>query len=619
MQNIPLNEDKPKDILLNSDAVTALITDYNNWQEPENNRLKSRELTISYIIETILGLLAVLTSWNGMSNVLRFVSIVVEIVLVGLAFYHGIKWREAYKNLENQNPKSLDSMLMEKAKEDIKYTGIARITYKHKGQMQYLVGPDFFLPHCNLNKKLAINEQKSNLIQSLQDNFGIKENSIIKVTPIDEKIHYSIKPIRGSIQMNAFVFYDVFIKEQDKEKLITQSDKRRWSSIDQMKKNTIAMSTNKDVIDLLEDFPNPVESFINMLGNIKIIWNITSKCSYNCAICATHDEKRIELGLNEKYRVLNSICTAKHMIKNLDFAGGDPLMFDDNITVIQSAVEQLDADKVSVTTTGKSLTALSKEAFPRIVRHCEITIDAAHNELQNSDEDMPVRLVTRNEKDYSKTNIESISLISTYADSLIINIPVIDDDLSEQEIETLTQKVLWIKTHTSKIDVDVSLIRLMPVGRLPHNIEKNAYNNYNPISVIKKIQKALGDNGIECRLHCSLRILPAFNTCVHDNHCNMLENKLGIDCAGNVFACAWGGYLNSEDPPTKNPFYLGNLTKVPLIKILTGISRTKPYSDILAEIDTNNHRDYCSVISYYSKKKLFENYDPLAQIELHSD
>jgi len=619
MYNKPLEEYKPKDILLNSDAVTNVVTDYLNWQEPENKRNKYKELTISFAIEIILGLFAIVPSWTAMSIFAKIISAAIVVILLGLVIVYGTKWRETIDSLKGQNKKALDSMLIERAKEDIKYTGIARITYKQKGQIQYLMGEDFFLPHCNLNKKLTINEQKDNLIQSLQSDFGIKENSIVKVIPIDEIIHYSIKPIHGSVQMNAFVFYDVFIKEQDKDKLIAQTDRRRWASIDQMKKNTVAMSTNKDVIDLLEEFPNPTESFVNVLGNIKIIWNITSKCSYNCAICATHDEARPELELKDKYIVLNSICTAKHMIRNLDFAGGDPLMFDDSTTVIQSAVEQLGADKVSVTTTGKSLAALSKDDFPRIVRHCEITIDAAHNELQSSNEESKPSLVARNEKDYSKTNIDSISLISSYADSLTINVPIIDDDLSDLEINNLLTKIEWIKTHTSGIDVDVSLIRLMPVGRLSQNIDKNDYKNYNPIPVIKKIQALLNDIGVECKLHCSLRILPSFSTCVSDNHCNMLENKLGIDCAGNVFACAWGGYINSEDPPTKNPFYLGNLTKVPLAKILTGGSRTKPYHDIFAEIDNNNHRNYCSVVSYYTKKERFKNYDPLAQEESYSE
>ncbi len=618
MCNSPLNDNKPKDILLSSDAVSSVISDYLEWQEPKSKNDKYKETTISLLAEILLGLFAIVPSWNAMPIASQCISVAIVIILSILVIANGTKWRETHNSLKRQTPKNLNNMLIEKAKEDIKYTGIVRIVYKQKGQLQYLIDENFFLPHCNLDNKHTINQQNENLLQSLQEKFGIKENSIIRVTPVDEKIHYSIKPIHGSIQMNAFVFYDAFIKEQDKEKLISQNDKRRWASIDQMKKNTVAMATNKDVIDLLEDFPNPVESFINVLGNIKIIWNITSKCPYNCDICATHDDSRNELELKDKYIVLNSICTAKHMIKNLDFAGGDPLHFDDSTTVIQSAIEQLGEDKISVTTTGKSLSGLSKDKFPRIVRSCEITIDAAHNELQSAAEPVHSAIISRNENDYSKTNLESISLISSYADSLTINVPIIDDDLTDSEIDTLIEKINWIKKHTTGIDINVSLIRLMPVGKLSKTIEKDDYRKYNPISVIEKIQKGLKSIDIACKLHCSLRILPTFNQNPENCHCNMLENKLGIDCAGNVFACAWGGYLcNNDESPAKNPFYLGNLTKVPLIKILTGCSRTKPYYDILGEIDNKNYRDYCSVVSYYLKKKMFENADPLTHNNLN--
>lgn len=93
-----------------------------------------------------------------------------------------------------------------------------------------------------------------------------------------------------------------------------------------------------------------------------------------------------------------------------------------------------------------------------------------------------------------------------------------------------------------------------------------------------------------------------------------VRKKLGIDCAGNVFACAWGGYLYSKDPPTKNPFYLGNLTRVKLIDILEGDSRTHAYRDIMAEISSKQHRHFCSVVSYYASKELFQNDDYLSKV-----
>ena len=615
MQDKPLKEYNPKEVLLNCDAITNEVTRYLKWQEPALEEKKFKESSISFIVEIVLGLFAIAPSWNAMSSSARTISIIILTILSIIDIFYVKKWIDARNALKGQKELVLENLLLERAKEEIKFTGIARVTYIHNSETFYLINDKNFLPHCDLDNDSPISEQKDNILQSLHSEFDINENCIIEISPIDNKIHYSIKPLHGSVQMNAFVFYNVLIKEQEKERITTtQNDKRKWASIDQMKKNPLAMSTNKDVIDLLEGFHYPNDSFENASGKIKVIWNVTSKCPYNCAICATHDDNREELELKDKYKVLNSLCTAKHLINNLDFAGGDPLWNDENITLIHSAMNQLGNDTVSVTTTGKSLSALSKDSFPEKIGHCEITIDASHYELQSGTESALGNVASRNENEYSKSNIESISLISGYAKSLTINVPLIDDDLSDAEINNLVKKIEWIKTHTMGIDIDVSLIRLMPVGKLSNNIDKDKYSLYNPIPIINKIRTMLKEIDIVCRLHCSLRVLPSFNNDIVDCHCSMLENKLGIDCAGNVFACAWGGYIqNGDDSVTKNPFYLGNLTEVPLMRILDGAYSTKPYSDIICEIDNKNYREYCSVVSYFTHKERFLNFDPLAQ------
>lgn len=607
-----LKEYNPNELLLNKDIIKNVMTEYAAWQEPEINRAKYKELTLTLAADILLNLIALAPSFDVLPNYAKIISV---IILAGLCIYTIIcatKWAEYYNKVKNRNIPNLEEMMIARAKESMKYTAISRVTYKEKGQMLYLVGNDYFLPHCNMDKNLAIDAQEKIIIQNLQKDFNIKEADVIEVIPVDGDVYYSIKPIHGSIKMNAFVFYDITIKEHAKDKLIQQNNNRRWISIDKMKKTTDAMSTNKDVIELLEDFPAPKESFVNLLGDLKIIWNITSKCPYNCNICATFDAKRTELNANDKLKVLNSVCSAKHMIKNLDFAGGDPLHFDESTTIIQSAIEQLGKDKVSITTTGQGISTISDDEFLGTVKHCEVTIDASHENLKthplpNTDS------ISRNEKDYSSNNIENIYLISNHADYLTINIPIINDDLSDVEIDNLVSKISWIKAHTSGIEIDASLIRLMPVGKLSEKVDKNDYTKYNPISVAKKIEAKLREININCKLHCSLRTLSCFGGGTKDNHCSMLENKLGIDCEGNVFACAWGGYLQSNNPPTKNPFYLGNLTKVPLLKILNGKSRTTYYTNILNEIENKNYRNFCSVVSYYENKELFKNYDPLAE------
>ena len=585
-----INADLDK-VLLNTDTIENAINTYINWNKPENDRIKYKELSF--------------TLWGNFLVILTFLFIY-SIICTN-------KWYDAYKTIKGKPQPHLDRILLEKARESMKYTAIGRIVIKENEKTKYLLDNQFFLPHCNMKANETIEKQHNILTTCLFDDFGIKENEIISIKPVDSKVHHSIKPIHGTVQMNAFVFYDVAIKEQYKEKILYNNSEKKWLTIDEMKSNSIAMATNSDVIDLLDRFPTPSDSFINILGNLKIIWNITSKCSYNCAICATYDENRNELNAADKLKVLNSICSAKHLIKNVDFAGGDPLHIDESTNIIQSAIQQLGKDRVSITTTGKGISESSEIESLNAVRHCEITIDAAHNTLSSDNQFESEKSFSRAESSYINDNLENIRLISERAEIITINVPIINDDLSDNEINTLVEKIKWIKNHTSGNELDVSLIRLMPVGKTSQLFNKEEYKGYNPINVAHRIQKALHNENIKCKLHCSLRILPEFSSSIKDKHCNMLESKIGIDCAGNVYACAWGGYLQTKNPPTKNPMYLGNLTKVPLIKILDNKSRTPQERKIMSEINNKNYRDYCSVVSYYFNKDLFSNGDPLSK------
>lgn len=609
-----ISEYDPKELLLNADAIKNVTTEYEQWYEPENKRSKNKELTITLIVDIVLNLVALLPSFSLMHIALKVISIIILVALSIYCIICATRWYESYKEIKGLTQPQLNTLMMERAKESMKYTAIIRITHINSNdQALYLTDKEYFLPHCAMDQNLTIYDQKENIIQSLNDHFDIKRKHIIDVRPADENVHFSIKPIHERIQMNAFVFFDVTLKEKYKNNLTQQTSTRKWFSIEEMKNSTEAMSTNKDVIELLEKIPSPKESFVDLLGDIKIIWNITSKCSYNCSICATSDKRRTELSSSDKLKVLNHIYSAKSKIKNIDFAGGDPLQSEDARNIIQSAITQFGEEKISVTTTGQGLSKKTKDDLAKFVKRYEITIDASHENLNNSNVcETDVSYLSRNEVNYSENNINTINTLREDIDFLTINIPIINDDLSNEEIEKLISKIDWIKNHTSGIEIDVTLLRLMPVGKLADSIDVESYKKYNPINTVKSILEKIEPLGITCKLHCSLRILPEFNSCVELNHCEMLEHKIGVDCAGNVYACAWGAYLQNCSP-TENPFYLGNLTKVSLIKILDGGVKSTKYPTIINEIESNNYHNYCSVVSYYINKTPYENHDPLTQ------
>ena len=198
---------------------------------------------------------------------------------------------------------------------------------------------------------------------------------------------------------------------------------------------------------------------------------------------------------------------------------------------------------------------------------------------------------------------------------MTINIPLLDDDLGDDEIENLMSKLQKLKRDYSEIEIEAQVIRLMPVGAFHDSYTgSNEYETFRPLDVAKKILERIRQIGISCRYHCSLRVLPALGVC--EKRCHMLEKKIGIDCAGNVFACTWGAYLRLPDgyKIEQNPFYLGNLTKTSLKDILSGQEdKTPAYKRISRELLHSRPKPYCEAVSYYFQGSLGENGDPLSK------
>lgn len=622
--NKKIKEYTPNEILITTDSLKSIINEFERLHGYKTTKEKSKDTVIATGTSTLLAIISIAPLFvnNGVKNkvfttIWTIVSIAIILVLIAFIGYHLFKWNESKAALKSvdENEIDLSKMIQKIVQKTTRYTAIMRINYQSKGGRKYLVGDDFFLPHGNLNSDKAIEDQSEYIIQSLYDDYYISARDVVKITPISESPHFSIKPIHNRIQMNAYVFYDVTLKIQSKDRIVNTVDGRKWVTLKSMRNNAEACASNKDVIDILGTLPKPDESFENVLGNLKIIWNITSKCHYNCAICATYDSNREELNATDKLKVLHNLFTAKDFIRTLDFAGGEPLHFGESKQIIQTAIDHLGAEKLSVTTTGDGIASIanaegSDPAFSELLRRCEITIDAAHSNLQKGD--IANNAFNRKEKSYCSENYKKIDLLPDHTEFLTINVPIINDDLSSEEINTLVSQIKRIKENNPHIHVSATLIRLMPVGRFTETYNTETYQKYNPIRVVKEIRQSLLAAGVECNLHCSLRILSKLCEEEPVPYCTMLENKLGIDCAGNVFACAWAGYLNQCTSPTNNPFYLGNLTKTSLLDILNGKRKTTGYTSILRAIESKNKRHYCSVVSYYANKECFFDFDYLS-------
>ena len=323
--------------------------------------------------------------------------------------------------------------------------------------------------------------------------------------------------------------------------------------------------------------------------SLKVIWNITKKCGYDCDICATYSD-RIELESDGKNKVLSSILSlGEQNIAGIDISGGDPLFATDSIQIIHDAIRILGEKKISVTTTGKGINAALEfgEDLSRLLYNCEITIDCFDH---YSD-------CLRNDSSYITTNRDAIRTIEKNAVNLVINVPVLNTKIDDNNIKKMVDTI-------AKIDVcniSVNLIRLMNVGRMHMHPYPSAYF---PEHFVKTF--------IEC----------AKNTCIKNVHvqcalrgkilgsqCNMLSNKIGVDYSGNVFACPWGAYLADYDRNniSENPFYVGNLLYEPLSDLLTN----KPAA-LLRQSIRDNPTKHCRVYCFANNSdSIFTDIDPL--------
>jgi MoaA/NifB/PqqE/SkfB family radical SAM enzyme len=100
-----------------------------------------------------------------------------------------------------------------------------------------------------------------------------------------------------------------------------------------------------------------------------VIWNLTRVCPWDCAICcvaALHARGRskpcltkrpngqgTELSLAEKMWVLRDLCDEGF---DIDFSGGDPLYYNEDLQVVEQATMWLPQSKISVSMTGVEFT-----------------------------------------------------------------------------------------------------------------------------------------------------------------------------------------------------------------------------------------------------------------------
>lgn len=307
---------------------------------------------------------------------------------------------------------------------------------------------------------------------------------------------------------------------------------------------------------------------------MKIIWNITNQCGFHCDICATYSDRK-ELAFSQKKDALRSILSlGANRIRELDFAGGDPLYEEQSTQIVREGIALLGREKVCVTTTGLGVSTarMRGKDLRELLYHCELTIDSI--------ESLPDRV--RNAEMYAALNrSESVRCLDEIT-NLHINVPILNPDMSEKDIAALVNSISGIRAK----HIDVALLQLMNVGKMSLRRYPLDYSPDRFVAAFMRCAEGTAIQGVH--VQCALRGK------LYDETCNMLRQKVGVDCAGNVFACAWGGYVKgyTRNNITENPFYAGNLLEQPLKDILAS-DRAQCLYQKIEEHPTSRCRVFC--------------------------
>lgn len=306
----------------------------------------------------------------------------------------------------------------------------------------------------------------------------------------------------------------------------------------------------------------------NNFNKIRVVWNLTNKCPFNCPMCVASANTRIEKDI-DKNLILQSILSFGKENVNIDFSGGDPLFLDKDIEIVKKASEILGRDNISISSTGLSLSKLSDEELILLSSSYDMTYDFPK---QYSEYDI-------RDKRYNSLNYEQCKRLKKLGLNVDIFIPV--RNIDEVYFEQLA-KDIWEINPTS-----VKLLKCMPLN---NHFDTSAIDNSILVSLFKKYLEKFGYKGsvsINCALKEDFKI---------DNGCNMLtERKVGLDQFGNLYTCIWASDLLIEK--NDNPFYLGNLTEYSLLEILSSL-------ELKGQLDKiNQNRNKCYVLKFYNKRQ----------------
>ena len=298
---------------------------------------------------------------------------------------------------------------------------------------------------------------------------------------------------------------------------------------------------------------------------IRVVWNITNSCPFNCPLCVASANKRKESNIN-KDKILESLLSIPKEKLTIDFSGGDPLFRKGNINIVKRASKILGKDNISISSTGLSISNLSDEELISLSSNYDMTYDFP-KKYSNKD--------IRDER-YNKINYEQCKRLIKLGLNVDIFIPIRNIDF--KYYDELAKDLCEINPKS------ISLLKCMPLNESFNTKDIDSVKNAN---YLKNRLKEYGYTN-KIIINCALS-----EDYKYKNKCNMLtERKIGLDQFGDLYSCIWAADILTDKK--KNPFYIGNVLEKSLIDLLNG-------RRIKSLLKKYNNRDICHVLDYYYK------------------
>ena len=205
------------------------------------------------------------------------------------------------------------------------------------------------------------------------------------------------------------------------------------------------------------------------MQKIPLIWNITQACQWNCSFCCINayylppssesletelekiKRKRVELSLEDKLKIVDNLDTQNF---DIDVSGGEPLLFSENVDIIERLSKKFGRDNISITTTGRGLALVDKNTLKNIVGEVGFTYD------------FPYEPNSLRPKGYNSSNLEQIKQVVQIGGMRTgAQIPLTKLNADEEIIKDIYRNLTDAGVER------LHLIKFFPVGRGAHRLD----------------------------------------------------------------------------------------------------------------------------------------------------